>query len=106
MEIKNQSRKIRQEKMFSLIEQCQSGKQSVKQFCARQGIAASAYYYWLKKYKASRGVNAGFVPVRISSAMDEAALGRQVFAEVVLPEGGAIKIFQPVTASFIQSLLK
>lgn len=105
MEEKRQSREMQQDKMFSLIEQCQSGKESVKQFCASQGIAASAYYYWLKKYKASRGMNTDFVPVRISSAKDEVRSG-SVFAEITLAEGGAVKIFQPVAASFIQSLLK
>lgn len=72
---KRQLRERQQDKMFSLIHQCQSGKESVKRFCTVQGIAVSAYYYWLKKYKVSRGMNASdFVPVRISFIMDEVTM--------------------------------
>lgn len=39
-----------QHQMFSMVEEQQSGKMTVKEFCKRNSISEARFYYWRKKY--------------------------------------------------------
>ena len=76
-----------------LQEQGQSG-QNIKSFCADRGIAGGTFHRWKRIYGADEGrSSAGFATVEITP---ESGL----FAMV-----GSIKIFQPVSASYLKELL-
>jgi hypothetical protein len=89
------------EEIISLLEECRKSKVSVKEFAKLKGIHEATYYNWRNKYGSKR-VNpkafVGFAPLKInpSPAVHSAAL----FAEVK-----GIKIYQPVSASYLKELL-
>jgi hypothetical protein len=91
-----------------LAEYCRQD-QSVKMFCQAKGLPEWRFYSWKKKYGGSRVEEdhpAGFVALqarKIESPV--AARSGELFAEVQSAQGTCIRIFQPVTASYLQSLL-
>jgi hypothetical protein len=93
--------------MFALIEKRKASNMRVDAFCKEQGIPRSAYYYWQKRYKTAGAASANpedFIPVQISSYSGIAG-SPSAFAEIILPGGAMIRLLQPVSPSFIQSLL-
>jgi|SRR5690242_15460773 len=93
--------------MFALIEKRKASNMRVDAFCKEQGIARSAYYYWQKRYKTAGAASTNtqdFIPVQISSHPGISGLP-SAFAELILPGGTMIRLLQPVSSVFIQSLL-
>jgi len=83
--------------------------QSVKMFCESRGLPEWRFYSWKKKYGGSRVVEdhpAGFVALQVRKVeAPVAARPGELFAEVQSVQGTCIRIFQPVAASYLQSLL-
>lgn len=83
--------------------------QSVKMFCESRGLAEWRFYSWKKRYGGTQPATdhpAGFVALQVRK-MDApvAAQSGELFAEVQSARGTCIRIFQPVAASYLQSLL-
>jgi hypothetical protein len=75
-----------------LQEQAQSG-QSVKSFCAVNGIACGTFHRWRNQYGTGEvTVAKGFATLQIASEPG-------LFAMV-----GSIKIYQPVSAAYLKEL--
>jgi hypothetical protein len=75
-----------------LQEHVQSG-QNIKSFCALHGIAAGTFHNWKQRYGAGKPpASAGFATLQL---MPDPGL----FAMV-----GGIKIYQPVSASYLKEL--
>jgi hypothetical protein len=83
--------------------------QSVKMFCQAKDLPEWRFYSWKKKYGGAQPANgrpAGFVALQVRKVEDPvAARPGELFAEVRSAQGTCIRIFQPVTASYLQSLL-
>lgn len=76
-----------------LQEQTESG-QNVKSYCAAQGIAGGTFHRWKQKYGTEHEIaRPGFAALQI---MPEPGL----FAIV-----GGIRIYQPVSATYLKELL-
>jgi hypothetical protein len=92
----------KKQKMFSIIESWESGSDSQQAFCKKAGIALSGFQYWLRKYRDEKDSNqsSSFIPVKIQSGTSGSA-----FAELVLPDGRRLTLYQAVDVSFLRSLL-
>ena len=83
--------------------------QSIKMFCESRGLPEWRFYSWKKKYGSAQPANdrpGGFVALQVRK-MDAPVAGRsgELFAEVQSTQGMCIRIFQPVTPSYLQALL-
>ena len=83
--------------------------QSVKMFCQGKGLPEWRFYSWKKKYGSAQQPEdqpAGFVALQVRKIQDKVARqAGELFAEVQSAQGTRIRIFQPVAASYLQSLL-
>jgi len=59
--------------MFSHVESCKIGKQTIKSYCDQKGIPLSTFHYWAKKYRKEFSKDEvsedvpGFIPVQVQS---------------------------------------
>jgi len=83
--------------------------QSIKMFCESRGLPEWRFYSWKKKYGSAQPANdrpGGFVALQVRKVeAPVAARPGELFAEVQSVQGTCIRIFQPVAASYLQSLL-
>ena len=83
--------------------------QSVKMFCESRGLPEWRFYSWKKKYGSAQPANdrpGGFVALQVRKVeAPVAARPGELFAEVQSVQGTCIRIFRPVAASYLQSLL-
>lgn len=98
--------KSREQEMFAMLAGYEGSTMKVKEICVLYGLAQGSYYYWLKKYKASRmvgdaGEKSGFTLLQVepdfsSQPPDRGAL----FAEYK-----EVKFYQAVSAIFLKELI-
>jgi hypothetical protein len=93
MEPAKKSRRTAQE-IKALLALFDSSGMSAKQFCITNAISETAFYKWRGRYRAVEEKN-DFIPLQIASASSPG-----LFAEV-----SGIRIYQPVSASFLKELL-
>lgn len=91
------------EQMFSLLSQWQDSRLSKKEFCSQHQISYHRFHYWYKRYHAtdhspSNQQSATFVPLRVDADCSH--------TEVLLPGGVRIIFHQPVTAAYLQQLIR
>src|SRR5687768_8057857 len=86
--------RTRQERL-QLLAEYEQGNQSVKSFCASHNISTATFHNWKKNHNCSTKEQSGFATVEV---LTSASVG--LFAEV-----GGIKIYQPVSASYLKDLL-
>ncbi len=88
--------------MFSTIELWKSSGESQQAFCKAQGLAYSGFHYWLKRYRAVRfnDEHSDFIKVNLPKT----DMGSPV-AELVMPDGRRLRLYQAVDASLLRSLL-
>jgi hypothetical protein len=88
--------------MDSLMKKYYSSKGiSIKAFCEQHAIREWKFYTWHKRFKSAESSikeQQRFVPVEVMSAGEDKAPG--LFAEVQ-----GIRIYQPVSADYLKSLL-
>lgn len=76
---------------------------SIKAFCEQHGIREWKFYAWHKQYRSNHSGQVGpqrFVPVEVVAGNNDKATVAELFAEV-----GGIKIYRPVPADYLKSLL-
>jgi hypothetical protein len=92
----------KEQEMFSLIAERESSELTAKAFCELHGIPQGTYYYWHKKYHAHQALlnrdQSSFTVLQITADTDQKADG--LFAEFK-----GMKIYQPVSASFLKELI-
>ncbi|MGH7238843.1 MAG: IS66 family insertion sequence element accessory protein TnpA [Candidatus Saccharimonadales bacterium] len=97
--------KANEEAMFSLISQREQSGISVKDFCKNHQLSEGTYYYWRKKL-----LNKGQPKPKNQQGFTMLQLDVEnpgsLFCEMTLPHGGRLRFYQPVSASFLQSLLQ
>jgi transposase-like protein len=97
------SPRLSEQAMFTLIEEQQDTGDNVRSFCARHNISQSRFYYWLRKYRKLGPASAaepGFTLLKL-----QAETPNPVFCELIAASGERIRFFQPVSASFLRSII-
>jgi|GEM_PF-1847679 len=98
-----------EEEIRELLAEYSRQDQSVKMFCQGKGLPEWRFYSWRKKYGSARHPESqpsGFVALQVRKMQDTVATqAGELFAEVQSAQGTCIRIFQPVAASYLQSLL-
>lgn len=77
-------------KMYSLVQEYESGNQSQKEFCRSKGIKVSYLNYWIGRYRKDSmhsDIGTKLIPIEV-----EKSLGRQI--KVLTPQG--LEIYIPV----------
>jgi len=85
----------RKQEILQLLEKYDQSGQSIKSFCASHNIANGTFHNWKHKYKNDIKELPGFAPVQVIPSTSTG-----LFAEV-----GRIKIYQPVSATYLKELL-
>jgi transposase-like protein len=96
--------KINEETMASLMSQREQSGISVKEFCKSHQMTEAAYYYWRRKLvnKKDRGLETQRAFTRLHF---ESETPNGLFCEMTTAAGGRLRFYQPVPASYLQSLL-
>jgi len=89
----------RQQEMFALVESSLNSGLTKKEFCHRQGIKLSLFYYWQKRYRQQQEEDAGFLPVQINGHSGAGDI------EIIYPNGVQVRLGGGVPLSFIRSLI-
>lgn len=93
MEQAKKSRRSSKE-IKALLELFDSSGLSAKQFCLTNAISETVFYKWRGRYRMAKE-KSDFIPLQVASLSSPG-----LFAEV-----NGIRIFQPVSASFLKELL-
>ena len=83
-----------------LLNEFEQSNLSAKDFCKKHHISRPNFHKWKSRYTSNRVIknkNAGFAAVEV---VDSSTVLRGLFAEVK-----GIRIYQPVSASFLRELL-
>lgn len=98
--------RLDEQTMFRLIAERQESGLSVKSFCEKHQLSPHTYYYWNKKYR-NKNKPATDEPVGFSllGIKDTADMSSYLFCELITPSGKCLRFYQPVSVSFLQSLL-
>lgn len=100
--------KNKEQDMFRHVEAWQNSEQTAVGYSAQNNICKSVLYYWLKKYRISHETPSEkanrFIPLELPTA-SPVFQGTNPIIEVSLPGGACVKIYQPVEASFIRSII-
>lgn len=86
-----------------LIKQYEASGLSVKQFCKKEGLSEAGFYKLRNRYqnKIKSKQKPGFIPVAVTPAPTATTIKTSLFCEVK-----GIKIYQPVSATFLKELIK
>ncbi|HXO73804.1 MAG TPA: hypothetical protein VN824_01215, partial [Puia sp.] len=90
------------EEMFKKIEAWKRSGQSQKLWCGEQHVAYHIFHYWYGQYRKSRAatsINQDFVSLTVKPASTSSA------CEVVYPDGTRVVFGEPVSVSYLKSLL-
>lgn len=88
--------------MFSLISQQMNTGRSIKSFCNQHNIQPSNWFYWQKKYQQRQSD---------SNIEDSNFTLLQLTPDLLAPQDGlfaeykGIKLYRPVSASFLRELI-
>ena len=86
--------------MYPLLELYEKRTQTAAAFCAEHGLSQAQLGYWLRKYRAeAAGVDgAAFVEITPPLSVGQAQV------EVTYPSGVRVRLFAPVSASYLVEL--
>lgn len=51
------------DRMFALLEEHQQSRLTIAAFCIAKGMGVKTFYYWRRKFRASRPAPAAFIPI-------------------------------------------
>lgn len=102
------------------LNRCAAGNQTVVEFCEREGVSASAYYYWKRRLEGRRHSGEGnggatplFLPVRLrkganghgaAGASVEGRLGSAI--QIDLPNGAVVRVASNVSVEMIEAVIQ
>jgi hypothetical protein len=96
--------KINDETIGSLMSQREQSGISVKEFCKSHQMTEAAYYYWRRKWMNKNNRLPDNQPAFTQLPYEVEAHGG-LFCEITTASGGRLRLYKPVPASFLQSLL-
>jgi transposase-like protein len=89
------------QQILQLLEEFEKSKATVKDFCKKHGISTGNFHKWKSRYRSKSVIKSkasGFAAIDVVSSP-------QVVSHLLFAEVGSIKIYQPVSATFLKSLL-
>jgi transposase-like protein len=95
---------INEERIASLIAEREQSGIPIKEFCKSHQISQAAYYYWRRKLVNKNNRSSESQPAFTMLNFESEASG-SLFCEITTAGGGRLRFYQPVPASFLQSLL-
>jgi hypothetical protein len=90
-------RRRNKDQIHHLLMEFEKGNKDVKVFCSHHSISTGTFHKWKSRYRSMADENtksSGFATLHVASSQ------QRLFAEV-----GMIKVYQPVSASFLKELL-
>jgi hypothetical protein len=90
------------EEMFKKIGAWKQSGQSQKVWCSEQQVAYHIFHYWYGQYRKAQAIaptNQDFVSLTVKPASTSSA------CEVVYPDGTRVVFHEPVSVSYLKSLL-
>ena len=71
-----ESRELKRNQMYALIQEYQSGEETQSEFCARVGLKLYSFRYWLNRFVKAQAQSGGFVRVtgNVLSSQDKIEL--------------------------------
>jgi len=90
------------EEMFKKIEAWKRSGQSQKEWCSEQHVAYHVFHYWYGQYRKLQAVtptNQDFVSLTVKPALTSST------CEIVYPDGTRVAFHEPVSVSYLKSLL-
>ena len=84
------------------IEQWQASGLSVRDFCARHGLATASFYNWSRVLERRASERPAFVPVQVVADAPPARAGA---LEVVLADGRTVRVAPGFDAATLRQLL-
>jgi hypothetical protein len=96
--------KINEERIASLMAEREQCRIPIKDFCKIHQITQAAYYYWRRKLVNKNNRSSESQPAFTMLNFESQASG-SLFCEITTAGGGRIRFYQPVSASFLRSLL-
>ena len=99
--------KSREQEMFAMLSGYEGSTMKVKEICALYGLAQGSYYYWLKKYKASRGAgdDTGDKSVFTLLKVEPDFSSQPPGPGALFAEYKEVKFYQVVSAIFLKELI-
>jgi len=95
----------KEQEMFALIAELESCDMSVKDFCELYDMAQGTYYYWQKKYHASREESKGKEAQSSFTLLEVSDLEQEVVEEGLLAEYKGVKFYREPSVSFLKALI-
>lgn len=90
--------------MFSKIVEWQSSGLRQKAFCQEQNLKYHVFHYWYTQYREEQqqavAAPKGFTELKPSG------VDRDMFAELIVPNGKRIILHQPVSCDYLHALLQ
>lgn len=90
-------------KMFEMIEQWQQSGLTKKAYCLQQSIKHHSFYYWYKRYRQQHaqadGNSSSFIKLQLEKPVISGS------AEIHFPGGIRIILHEPVSSSYLKSLI-
>jgi hypothetical protein len=92
-----------EEEMKTLYANWQKSGLNKKVYCQQIGMPHATFFYWIKKLSAKEPVSApGFMELDLAPHFPDS---ETVFLEIEYPSGARLKLYRPVDASWVKSLL-
>jgi hypothetical protein len=60
----------KQEEMFALMKEHEHSGLTIDAFCSARALKVSRFYYWRRKFRASRVAPGGFIPILPSASTE------------------------------------
>ena len=94
-------KRLTADQMYPLIRQYLEGRLKAAAFCAEHGISTAQLWYWLRKYRTVE------VPPHSGAFQELCMPGADsgTFVEVTYPDGLRLRLFAPVPAAYLTTLL-
>lgn len=106
---------IKMKQWIDIIRECRSSGQTVKSWCAKQGINQTSYYYWLRRIRMAAcntlpintEISNQIVPLRIEEVKQEpeAIVSSQTAAIIIRLNSAVVEIQNGATSSVIENTL-
>ena len=89
------------DQMFPLVKRYLQGKQRAAAFCAEHGLTLSQLQYWRRKYRSTEVSPHSGAFQEITAPPANA----RAFVEVTYPDGVHLRLFTPVSSTYLTTLL-
>ena len=60
--------------MFALIQEAEQSKDTIKAFCAARNLSMKTFFYWRRKFLATKTSSKGFLPLNLQPAVSQTAV--------------------------------